>query len=96
MGLLIAISVVMKTIIIVSRCLRVKKHGPEHELCEFHFKGVCAGEALKSLQLKSRKDFQVKKNEDYLMYVQVEKLLQGRLEGTILKIKMLDECWDKS
>jgi hypothetical protein len=96
MGLLIALSASMKTIIIVSRCTKIKKFSPDYETCEFHFKGVCAGEVLRTLQLKARRDFSIKKNEDYLMYVQVEKLEKGCLEGTILKVKNLEECWDRS
>lgn len=87
----------MKTIIIVSRCLKVKRStASEYETCEFHFRGVCAGEVLKRLVLKSRKDFLIRKNEDYLMYVQITKLEEGILEGAILKVKRLDDCWDQS
>lgn len=95
-GPIFALSVVMKTVIIVSKCLRVTKFNSEESTYEFHFKGVCAGEALRKVLLQGRHDFQIKRGEEYLMYVQMISCERGTLRGVILKAKLLDECWDKS
>ena len=86
----------MKTVIIVSKCLRVTKFNSVENLYEFHFKGVCAGEALRKVILKGRIDFNIKKGEEYLMYVQMHSFEYGTLKGNVLRAKLLDECWDKS
>jgi hypothetical protein len=86
----------MKTVIIVSKCLRVIKLNHYENTYVFHFRGVCAGESLRKVILSGRKDFEIKKNEDYLMYVQMQKFDQGTLLGRILKCKPLDDCWDRS
>lgn len=86
----------MKTVIIVSKCLRVTKFNSVESLYEFHFKGVCAGESLKKVILKGRHDFGIKKNEEYLMYIQMHSMVNGVLKGLILKCRPLEECWDRS
>lgn len=86
----------MKTVIIVSKCSRVINHNQSSDWYLFHFKGVCAGEALKKVMLKGRKDFLIKKGEEYLMYVSLISIEQGTLKGEILKVKLLNECWDQS
>ncbi len=86
----------MKTVIIVSKCSRVINLNPTEDWYEFHFKGVCAGEALKKVLLKGRKDFQIKKGEEYLMYVGLISIANATLRGDILKVKPLSECWDQS
>ena len=86
----------MKTVIIVSKCLSVTKFNSSESTYGFHFKGVCAGEALRKVILKGRLDFQIKKGEEYLMYVQMLTCENGVLKGSILKVKKLEDCWDKS
>jgi hypothetical protein len=86
----------MKTVIIVSKCLRVIKINQSENWYEFHFKGVCAGEYLKKLMLKSRADFKLKKNEEYLLYVETISFDEGTLLGKVIKAKLLSECWDRS
>lgn len=86
----------MKTVIIVSKCLRVTKYTPEESWYEFHFKGVCAGESLRKVLLRGRHDFDIKRGEEYLMYVRMLSFENGTLKGIIIKLKKLDECWDRS
>jgi hypothetical protein len=86
----------MKTVIIVSKCSRIIKLKQSESWYEFHFKGVCAGEALRKVLLRGRKEFQIKKGEEYLIYVQLFFFEQGVLKGSILKMKLLSECWDRS
>lgn len=86
----------MKTVIIVSKCLRVTKFNPLENWYEFHFKGVCAGESLKKVMLLGRVDSDVKAGEEYLIYVQLYSFTAGTLKGRIIKLKKLDECWDLS
>lgn len=62
----------------------------------FHFKGVCAGESLKKVILKGRKDFGIKRGEEYLLYVRLISCQEGVLKGEVLRLKLLGECWDKS
>lgn len=86
----------MKTVIIVSKCSRIIKLNQSEEWCEFHFKGVCAGEALRKVRLKARRDFNIRQGEEYLMYVSLISCTEGVLKGEILKVKLLTECWDRS
>ena len=95
-GPIFALSELMKTVIIVSKCLRVTKFKTHENTYEFHFKGVCAGVALRKVLLDGRHDFEIKQGEEYLMYVQMHSFEDGILRGQILKAKYLEECWDKS
>ncbi len=86
----------MKNIIIVSKCLRVSPYSSEENSYYFHFKGVFAGDLLKEVILHGRKDFGIKRGEEYLIYVQMKEMKNGTLWGKILKIRPLEECWDRS
>ncbi len=91
-----ALSDVMKNIIIVSKCIRITPFSSEENYYYFHFKGVFAGDLLKEVILRGRKEFLIKKGEEYLIYVQMTSLEKGTLWGRILRIKPLDKCWDRS
>lgn len=95
-GTVLALSVTMKTVIIVSKCLRVTKLGPDESWYDFHFKGVCAGVSLKRVVLKGKHDLNLKKGEEYLLYVRMLSCEDGVLKGMVLKSRRLEECWDKS
>ncbi|MBA2405331.1 MAG: hypothetical protein H0V66_11215 [Bdellovibrionales bacterium] len=86
----------MKTVIIVSKCSRIIKLNSTEDWFEFHFKGVCAGEALRKVRLKGRKDFNIRLGEEYLMFVSLISCAGGVFTGEILKLKALAECWDRS
>ena len=86
----------MKSIIIVSKCIRVEKQPHGVELYHFHFKGVFSGEVLKKVILTKAINSSIQKGEEYLMYVQLQSCQEGVLKGRILKLKPLDECWDKA
>ena len=86
----------MKTVIIVSKCLRVTKFSSHESDYEFHFKGVCAGEVLRKIILRGSHDCGVKKGEEYLIYLKMISFEGGTLKGVILKVKLIDECWDRS
>jgi hypothetical protein len=86
----------MKTVIIVSKCSRVIKLNQREDYYEFHFKGVCAGESLRKIRLRGRKDFNIRLDEEYLLYVGLITCSGGVLSGEILKVKALAECWDRS
>lgn len=86
----------MKNIIIVSKCIRVSSFSSEENTYYFHFKGVFAGDLLKEVILQGRKEFTIKKGEEYLIYVQMTAIENAKLRGKILRIRPLDECWDKS
>lgn len=95
-GPILALSVNMKTVIIVSKCLRVTKFNSLESWYEFHFKGVCAGEQLRKVILRGRHEFHLRRGEEYLMYVQMLTCEDGVLKGHILKVRLLEECWDRS
>lgn len=95
-GPILAVSAYMKTVIIVSKCLRVTKFNSSELTYEFHFKGVFAGELLRKVILQGSQNLHIKKGIEYLMYVQTTSVIDGTLKGKILKSKVLDECWDKS
>jgi hypothetical protein len=86
----------MKTVIIISKCTRVIKLTTDERWYEFHFKGVCAGERLSKIMLRSENNFQICKNEEYLIYVSIISLCDGTLKGQIIKIKNLEDCRDQS
>jgi hypothetical protein len=86
----------MKTVIIVSKCSRVIKLNQREDYYEFNFKGVCAGESLRKIRLRGRKDFNIRLDEEYLLYVGLIACSGGVLSGEILKVKALAECWDRS
>lgn len=86
----------MKNVIIVSKCVRVSSCSSEECLYTFHFKGVFAGDLLRSVVLRGRKDFNIRRGEEYLLYVILEKIEKEVLSGKILKIRPLEECWDRS
>lgn len=86
----------MKNIIIVSKCIRISSFSSEENNYYFHFKGVFAGDLLKEVILRGRKEFSIKRGEEYLIYVQMTALESGILMGKIIKLKPLEECWDRS
>jgi hypothetical protein len=86
----------MKNIIIVSKCIRITPFSSEENYYYFHFKGVFAGDLLKEVILRGRKDFLIRKEEEYLIYVRMNSLERGTLWGSILRIKPLEQCWDRS
>jgi hypothetical protein len=86
----------MKTLIIISKCLRVTKIKSEEKWYEFHFKGVWAGESLKRIFLQCSNDIIIKKNEEYLMYVRMTSLADGILRGVVIKSVQVKDCWDRS
>lgn len=94
-GPVLALSVTMKTVIIVSKCLRVTKFNKSENWYEFHFKGVCAGEVLEKLVLQGKWDV-IQKGEEYLLYSRIISIENGILRGIILKARPLHECWDRS
>lgn len=86
----------MKTVIIVSKCFRVTKFGPDESWYEFHFKGVCSGELVRKIQLLGKHSLKIKKGDEYLMYAQMISFEDGVLKGSILKSRLIDDCWDRS
>lgn len=95
-GPILALSVNMKTVIIVSKCLRVTKFNSEASWYEFHFKGAYAGERVKKVMLQGSNQPSLKAGEEYLIYVRLLSCVEGVLRGEILKFRPLDECWDRS
>lgn len=86
----------MKTVIIVSKCLRVTKFKSCEYPYEFHFKGICAGEVIKKVILSASNEISFLKGEEYLLYVSLISMESGILKGRVIKSKRLDECWDRS
>jgi hypothetical protein len=81
----------MKTVIIVSKCLRISK-----VKCHFHFRGSYAGHLISGLQLQNENKFVIHQGGEYLMWVAVEGVSGGVLRGRILRARSLEECWDRS
>lgn len=86
----------MKNFIIVSKCLRVTKISSNEFQGEFHFKGVFAGEVVKKVLLVSRTDTQISPHSEYLIFAEFIACEMNVLRGRIVKIKNIEECWDKS
>jgi hypothetical protein len=81
----------MKTVIIISKCLR--QSGDWHE---FHFTGVFAGDSIQKVLLLNADTFAAKVGEEYLIYVQILSFEDGVLRGRILRMRPLNECCDLS
>ena len=86
----------MKTVIIVSKCIRVIKLNSQESLFHFHFKGVCAGEVLRKVILSGKGEHNIRQSEEYLIYIAVTSYSQGVLQGEIVKSKPISECWDRA
>lgn len=86
----------MKNIIIVSKCTRVIKLNEESLECQFQFRGVCGGESLRKVSLRTTMEHGIRRGEEYLMYVRFHSCEDGILRGEVLKAKLLEECWDRS
>lgn len=85
----------MKNFIIVSKCLRVTKINTETDWYEFHFKGVFAGKFVRKIVLYSP-SFAINIGVEYLIYAQPIAFEDNVLRGNVIKLKTLEECWDKS
>ena len=86
----------MKTVIIVSKCLRVTKFNLDESVYAFHFKGVFLGGVVRKVMLVGNNTFRIEKGIEYILYVQLLTFTNEVLSGKIIKAKLLDECWDKS
>lgn len=86
----------MQNVIIVSQCLRVTKMKNQGDWYQFHFKGAFAGQCLSKVFLKAARGVEIKKGEEYLLFVQVLSCDNAVLKGHILKAKRLEDCWDRS
>jgi len=85
----------MKNFIIVSKCLRVTKINNEKGWYEFHFKGVFAGNIVKKVLLFSPV-LSINVDVEYLIYAEPIAFHENTLRGKVVKIKPLEECWDRS
>lgn len=85
----------MKSIIIVSKCLRVIKF-ESHECYEFHFKGIFKGQLIKKIRIEYSNKTTLLPGKEYLVHLRDPKVNESVLEGTIVRVRLLDECFDKS
>ena len=85
----------MRTVIIISKCIGENKREQKYPL-KFHFKGVYFGHFISSIQLKAVSTELPVINVDYLLYVKVEQIQDEILKGEIIKLKRLEDCWDRS
>ena len=74
----------MKTVVLVSRCLKVNR-----DYCELHFKGCLEGSLIRMVRLKTTK--QLSKGEEYIIWLGVEKIEDGVLWGKAQKIRNLGD-----
>ena len=88
----------MKNVIIVSKCLEANPNREDPAKREvfyhFHYQGVFAGDVIKRVILKGS-EFDIKVGEEYLIYVELDKIKDQVITGKIHRIKLLDECWDR-
>lgn len=85
----------MRTVIIISKCTALSKKKVAYP-AQFHFKGSYDGHYLTRIDLKFRSELNLIKGEEYLLYVEVDQIVNEILYGTIIKSKRLEDCWDKS
>ena len=86
----------MNTVIIVSKCLRVTKFTFDKKKFEFHFRGVYVGNKIRKVELIGPNGLNIKKDEEYILYVKIVTLENGIIKGFILKSRDLEECRDLS
>jgi len=86
----------MKNVIIVSKCLGVTPINLQESWYEFHFKGVYAGKSLRKVSLLGRQGLRLNCGDEYLMYIQITSVINGVLNGVILKSANLNDSPDKS
>lgn len=86
----------MNTVIIVSKCLRVTKFTFDKKKFEFHFRGVLVGNKIRKVELIGGSDLNIRKDEEYIIYVKIVTLENGIMKGLILKTRDLEECKDRS
>ncbi len=72
----------MRTVVLVSRCLRVAG-----DYYEMHFRGCLEGEVIKLVRLKTLK--KLHGGEDYIVWLGVDRIEQGVLWGKAYKIRNL-------
>jgi hypothetical protein len=85
----------MKSIIIVSKCLRVIKFKSQI-FYEFSFKGVCSGSLIKKIKVQGLDHHDMVPGHDYIVQVRELRIIGTTLEGKIVKFKMLEDCFDRS
>lgn len=86
----------MRTVIIVSKCLRVTKFNRNESRYEFHYKGVFKGSYIKKIVLHGDIKIAIDRGEEYLIFVESPNVLSETLFGKIIKIKNLNQCNDIS
>jgi hypothetical protein len=86
----------MNTVIIVSKCLRVTNFTFNKKKYEFHFRGVFVGNKIRRIELTGASDLNIKKGEEYILYVKIVTLENGIIKGFILKSRDLEQCKDQS
>lgn len=78
----------MKNIIIVSAY-----QGAEKKLKKFEFTGMLKGVPIKKVLLSY--NGRLSKGMEYLIYAELTSCDNGIIHGRVLKLKALDECWDR-
>lgn len=79
----------MKSIIVISKCLKV-----ENETGSFHFKGIVGGEVINKVTLSFEAPVVIEEGLEYVMYVELFIIDEGHLKGTIRKAKLLSDAMD--
>lgn len=74
----------MKSFIAITQCIGKVKNGHK-----FHFIGVYSGLSIKEIIVFSKVNF--KKNEEYILHLEVEKWEENSLYTRLLKFKNLSE-----
>jgi hypothetical protein len=85
-GIAFALFLFMRHLMAITRC---KKPGVSVTL--FSFRGFFCGEEVIQLQLQSSLGVNWERGEDYLLRVEVHRIMEGVLEGRILQAKKLTE-----
>lgn len=65
----------------------------ENDLSEFHFIGFYGGIGIKRVYLRHGEYFDIKAGEEYLIYLKVEQVIDGRLTGQILKCRNVKDLY---
>jgi hypothetical protein len=80
----------MRTVVVVSKCVRARETGPRVWQGDFRFQGCYAGEEVRELHLVGPAPGW-ERGEEYVLYVKVMAITAGVMTGEVLRCRRLAE-----
>ncbi|MBL6991153.1 MAG: hypothetical protein ISR65_15320 [Bacteriovoracaceae bacterium] len=81
-------------VVALSRCIKTKVTTTKlPNTYTFHFKGMYMGVKIKSIHIISKGPLDIKKGEDYMLYLKVKTVTGGILNVDLINCKKLSEFY---